>query len=257
MTLQIITMIGIFIAQIANAAPVARAADFEEGTETELSVQQLDKIKPWATNSLIQLRDLLDKVNTMTYRDAHETMVDEIKNVVLASAPKKTELLLRFILNRAMKVNDELATDSNTDAPGAVDTEVRILRLSVELAQRYYTSDIAFLDAREKDSAAATLPYAAFGLEYANMLMTMDQSMFGARAQYAVARLVLGFLQVDLNRDEHLRFRYAPAIGKIHAFLTKLPERSPDNGAMALKYVRQMRKTYEQALALINAPAEK
>jgi len=243
----------------ALAGPVCRAADdlpavqapagFDEGTESSLNATQMSEILPWAENSRETLKDLLDTTSSFSYREAKETMVRGIQDVVLASAPKRTELLTRYVLNRALKTHALIEREVDTTQPGVVDLQVRFLRNSIQMALKYFVSDVAYLNGRfvEKKADLASMPYAEFGLDYAQFLMTLDQSVLDASAQYDIAVQALGLLEWDLYRDQD-RLLYAPVISKIDRFLKLAPAQAGASDGDSIRWLRKVKKVYQDSI---------
>lgn len=225
----------------------------EEGTETELPQSSLDAISEWATNSAAQLRDLLDAVKSLSDIDKRQMLVRGIESVVRLSSPKQTELLMRFALNRALRINKEITETSALSEVGAVDMQNVILERSIELALKYYKSDLEYLNGQKThgESSEISLPFVQLAVEYVRLIMELDQSVFGYRAQYNITRMALGFFHVDLHRDKNLRYKFAEAIGKIDRTLKSLPELAPTAPALSIKLRKQMIKTYEQTMPLV------
>ena len=213
-------------------------AALQEGTETELSAIQIAELLPWAKDSKIFLVDLLENTNSLPTDQKIERLVEGIKQVVIESAPKQAELIMRFTLNRALVLNDVLASEMSDVAVGTSDAKVRLLLSSIRLALKYHDSDIA------KITKGVALPYAQFGIEYFSFLHELNKSIFDASAQYKVQRSALGFLQNDLNRDLNNTI-YANQILKINNTL-KLYKAKKMSDAQALSNIRQMKKVIEQ-----------
>lgn len=256
--MKILLLIGIVAAALSTtsvlAGPTSRTdVRLEEGTETELPQSSLDAISEWATNSAAQLRDLLDAAKGLSDIDKRQMLVRGIEAVVRSSSPKETELLMRFALNRALRINSEITQTSTLSEVGAVDTQNVILERSIELALSYYKSDLEYLNGQKAngESSELKLPYVRLAVEYVKLIMELDQSVFGYRAQYNITRLALGFFHVDLHRDKKLRYGFAEAIGKIDRTLKTLPEQAPNDSALSIKLRKQMIKTYEQTMPLV------
>ena len=221
---------------------------FDEGTETTLNSQQLGEIQVWAANSKLKLVDLLETIRTMPYGRAKQTLMQGFMDIVPQSAPKTTETLMRFVLNRALMLVGKIDMSADSARPGIVDQEIRILTRSAELAIEYYESDLAYINGQAGKSNPTALPYKEFGIKYAEFLMQVNESLVNAAAQYNVALTVLGFLQVDLDRDLN-RTQYAPEIVRIHSFLAHKPLKMDCNDGRAIQLMREVRQVYIQTLA--------
>ncbi|MBI2606435.1 MAG: hypothetical protein HYW49_10180 [Deltaproteobacteria bacterium] len=217
-----------FAQQVPQIAP---PAGFSEGTETKLTDVQIVDLVPWAKNSKRDLEELLLDADTIgSPVTKKQVLLKGIQNLVLQSQPLKSELLMRYVLNRALVVNTEIENEAiapnGGKAPtGIVDQQIRLLTLSAKMAVKYFESDLAFLNGAvtKKDVNLVTLPYAKFGLEYAEFLMNLNNSITDASAQYNIGVIALGLLQWDLYRDQN-KVAFADSITKINSFLKTLPE---------------------------------
>jgi len=175
---------------IPNVRPPAEI--LEEGTESKLSPKQMEEILPWAVTSKSTLENVLEMSKVDSTSEAIRILERGIENVVASSGGKRTELLMRYVLTRALKVakiHDEYTKSSQ---PGAQLQKLRVLKLSAELALKYYKSDLDYLNGNVKSTESlATLPFAQFGLDYAQFLMTINESQMNAKAQVA-AQLARG-----------------------------------------------------------------
>ncbi len=246
---------------MAGITEIKPPAQFDEGIETKLSQDQINEIKPWATRSNLTLEDVYNR--TKKIRSApkvKEILVDTIQKVVLSSAPKRTELLTRYVLNRTLKIMEEMERQigPNPDPStrnSVTQEQVRILRLSVRMAIRYYLDDIEFINgqARERHTSLVNLPYAKFGIEYAKFLMWINESVVNARAQYNIAIMALGLLQWDLYRDDPNKMLLAPAIQKVYDFLATAPEKANDSfpDSQWVQAMRQVREVFNSTMATL------
>jgi hypothetical protein len=161
---------------------------------------------------------------------------------VSSSGSKRTELLMRMVLNRGLKVLGVLDQYTKATTPGAELQKLRVLKLSAELALKYYQSDVEYMNAQLRGgNSLASLPFAQFGVDYATFLMSVNESQMNARAQVAVAQLSLGLLQWDLYRDVN-RNLLAPAILRIHTYIEQQPESPDTDDVENVERLRQIRK---------------
>jgi hypothetical protein len=230
----------------------------QEGTQRQLSAEQIAELLPWAKNSKILLVDLLDSVESLPTNLKLEQLTEGIKQGVVESAPKQSELIMRYSLNRALVINDILNKETDPTAVGSMDARLRVLMASIKFALKYYDADVAAL------SSKAALPFATFGIEYFSFLSELNKSIFDASAQYNIQKTALEFLQWDLYRDLN-NAKYAPQIVKINTSLKKYPASNISDSA-AISYIRQMKKTAQQlqllpansqASQVINSEVEK
>ena len=223
----------------------------DDGTETTLSGAQIAELQDWAKNSKADLVQLLEDVKSLGANQSKGQLIRGIRDVVLASAPKSTETLMRYVLNRGLKTVDEIEKDVNVSRAGVVDQENRILIRSTELAIQYYQSDVAYINGRlkgAKSGSAITLPYAQFGLTYADFLMSINDSLLNVSAQYKIGLFVLGFLENDLNRDQD-KTQYAPQITRINKFLKSMPDQPQGTDSETIAAYRLIKGRFLQIKA--------
>ncbi|AUN99021.1 hypothetical protein C0V70_13100 [Bacteriovorax stolpii] len=226
---------------------ITKPAILEEGTQRELSASQVAELLPWAKDSKIFLSDLLDNVQTLAPSDKVDHLVEGIKSVVGESAPKNSELLMRYALNRGLVINDILIREVEANSVGMVDVQLRVLKASILMAIKYYDQDMEMMSKKAKTS------FAAFGLDYYDFLSELNKSVFDASAQYSFQRTALEFLQWDLYRDLNNTV-YANQIVKINNGLKTFPTKKlTDSQSIAL--IRQMKSLAKQLKVTKEIPA--
>ena len=208
-----------------------------EGIQRELSTSQIAELLPWAKDSKIFLVDLLDAVSSLPMDQKIESLQAGISQVVVESAPKQSEMIMRYSLNRALVLSEILTKETTEGAVGASDAKARLLIASIKLALKYYDSDMANLSSKK------ALPYAAFGIEYFQFLTELNKSIFDASAQYNVQKAAMEFLQWDLYRDVN-NTSYASQIVKINSALKMYPSKKISD-SYSINYIRQMKKTIQ------------
>jgi hypothetical protein len=87
---------------------------------------------------------------------------------------------MRYALNRGIVLNTFIQEESDANAVGTSDVQLRVLRSSVVMAIKYYDTDMDILT--KKTSA----PYVLFGLDYFEFLSELNKSIFDASAQYKI-----------------------------------------------------------------------
>ena len=242
-----LTIIGLLTVALMNISVKAeevtlpiinKPAILEEGTQRVLTPAQIAELLPWAKNSKVFLLDLLESINGLTTLDKVERLADGIQTVVGESAPKNSELLMRYALNRGIVINDILSKEMDADAVGSQDVRLRVLRESINMAIKYYDIDLATLT---KKSAA---PFVLFGLDYFEFLSELNKSVFDASAQYNIQRTALEWLQWDLYRDLN-NTSYASQIVKINNAIKTFPARKMTD-AQAIANIRLMKQIAQQ-----------
>lgn len=214
---------------------VKKPSVLEEGTQRDLSPEQIAELLPWAKDSKSMLSDLLENIQGLGMADRVSRMVDGVQQVVGESAPKNSELFMRYVLNRALVLNEMLDKEIEADAVGAIDVKSRVLVLSIKMAIKYYDIDSAKLADQKTVS-----PFASFGKEYFYFLKELNKSIFDASAQYKIERISLEWLQWDLYRDLN-NTSYASTIIKINNALKIFPSTNLTD-SQSINYIKQVRK---------------
>lgn len=219
----------------------------EEGLEVSLTKEQIEQIRPWAESTKAKLRDLLLNTRGLSPNKTRDLLLEEIKRIVIESSPKETERLIRFTLNRALKVNDMITAEAAKKkmAPAkVVDLEVWLLKRTIELSLRYYKDDLKAV----LEGGAINHPYAEYGIEFAHMLMSSDKSVFEAQSQYKIALFVLQLLQWDLYRDVPNRALFSLVISRLATFLGEVKIDPPSRDTEAVVELKRIKLEYEKAL---------
>jgi hypothetical protein len=232
-------------AEEISLVAIDRPSALNEGTQRELTAAQVAELLPWAKDSKSFLVDLVDNVQSLNTSDRVERIIEGIKSSVIESAPKNSELLMRYALNRAVVINEILDREMDPNAVGTVDAKSRVLISSINMALKYYDADMATLSQRTAS------PFATFGMEYFAFLTDLNKSIFDASAQYNIQRTSLEWLQWDLYRDLN-NATFAPQILKINNALKTFPTKKISD-SQSISFIRQMKKVTEQ-LHLANMP---
>lgn len=218
--------------------PVVKKPDvLLEGTQQTLTAEQIESILPWAKDSKNFLADLISSTQGLNTNDKIDRLTDGIKQTVGESAPKKSELFMRYILNRSLVIAETLDAEIDRDAVGSNDTKLRVLLTSAKLAIKYYDIDLKSLTNK------TAMPFEVFGIDYFNFLNDLNKSIFDASAQYKIQRTSLEWLQWDLYRSLN-NTTYAAQIVKLNNALKILPSKKISD-AQSIANIKQMKKIIE------------
>jgi hypothetical protein len=240
-TLMLITTMSfssVLYAEEVALPVISKPAILQEGTQRELTAAQVAELLPWAKDSKIFLNDLLTHIQSLSSADKVDRLIEGIKTVVGESAPKNSELLMRYSLNRALVLNEILTKQMGADEVGTIDVQIRVLTLSIKLAMKYYETDMLTL------SKKSVTPFVVFGLDYFSFLTELNKSVFDASAQYSIQRTSLEWLQWDLYRDLN-NTAFAPQIVKINNSLKIFPSKKLTD-AQSISYIRQMKAVSQE-----------
>ena len=213
---------------------ISKPVALQEGIQRDLTAAQIEELLPWAKDSKVFLNDILESLQNISSADKVDRMIEGIKQVVGESSPKNSELLMRYTLNRALVLNEILTKEMGQEVVGTIDVKIRILTSSIKMAIKNYDSDMNTLQKK------ASMPFAAYGVEYFTFLYELNKSVFDASAQFNIHRTALEWLQWDLYRDLN-NTGYAAAIVKINNNLKLLPVSSTSD-AQAISFIRQMKQ---------------
>lgn len=184
------------------------------------------------------LNDLVDSIQGLSTEDKIERLDYGIRQVVGDSATKHSELLMRYVLNRAIVIKDILAKEMDASAVGSADAKLRILLTSIKMSIDYYETDMNTLSKKSIPN------FQQFGESYFKFLTELNKSIFDASAQYSVQRTSLEWLQWDLYRDLN-NTRHAPVIVKINNAL-KIAPAGKMSDAQAIKNIQQLKRVSAQ-----------
>jgi hypothetical protein len=216
---------------------ITRPAALNEGIETKLSPSQIAELTPWAKDSKAYLYDLLESAEGLSSYEKLDRLIMGIKSVVGESAPKNSELLMRYILNRGLVVDEILNKEADINEIGAVDTHLRVLATTIKMAIKYYETDMKVLNQKTE------MPFAKFGVDYFHTLIELNKSIYDASAQYSIERTALEWFQWDLYRDLNNK-ENAAVILKINNYLKNFPT-TKISDKQSLSHLRQMKKLIE------------
>lgn len=216
---------------------VSTPAALQEGVQVSLTPAQIEELLPWAKNSNLELNDLLESVKGLNAEDKEERLIQGIVLITQRSAHQKSELLMRYVLNRSLVVNKILLQEMGTKSVGSLDVRLRVLLTSISMALDYSKEDIATLTGNHP------IRYAMFGKVYYSFLHELNKSIFDASAQYRIQKIALEWFQWDLYRDVN-NIKYADLILKINNTLKMYPSHQLEDKD-SLKFIRQLKKFSE------------
>lgn len=228
----------IYAADEISLPVISKPTVLQEGTQRELSAAQIADLLPWAKDSKVFLLDLLENIQELSTQDKIDKLVDGIKSVVGESAPKNSEMLMRYSLNRGLVVNSILSAEIEADVIGSQDVKLRVLVSSIQMAIKNYDADMLTLSKKGPTS------FVLYGLDYFSFLTELNKSIFDASAQYQIQKTALEWLQWDLYRDLN-NTSYASQIVKINNSLKSIPNKKLSD-AQYISNIRLMKKTIQQ-----------
>lgn len=217
----------------------------EESSPRSLTRSELTDLQPWAENSQAQLKELLNQIQGLDPVQSHVTLVRELESILTSSASKRTEALMRSVIERGLKINHILSEKDGSAQ--ALYAENAILTQSADLAIEYYKNDLNYLQGAP--APTENIEYAIYGRDYSSFLMEVDQGILNAQAQFEMALNALKLLEWDMFRDARLRYDLAPQIVKIDHFVQGLAKQTRTDDIARVYDLRRIRKLYREVHA--------
>ena len=177
----------------------AQGSIFDEGAEETLKAEDItDDLKLWAQNTALKLQDILKEIKKLNYTQKRAVLLKTIQESVQEARDKRELLLMRFILNRALKLE---AHFQNQDDALAVNY---VLLPSIKRAIFLYeNSDLPYLEAN-KDKPEGEIespPYAAFAKSNVGYLLTASNLNKSLEGQFEILKLSVVWTAKDLLRS--------------------------------------------------------
>jgi hypothetical protein len=241
-------LVGKAQAQEVISQGVANTSEIREGTKVEMSDSEVAELKQWIQNAKYALEQLQENFRLLSLDEKLNLVRSEFDRIVNESGAKANELYVRYILNRALLVSDIVGPN-----PGAQEKE-SLLGLyveSIELAQKHYVDDAAYLDAIGRGVAPSKdlKHIAVFGVEYADRLLAYSQTFLDPRVEYKLTRTALGLLGNDLNSARNLdRAYFTQEIIKIQQLLKVFPQERKQDTRAVMQDIRRLKFEYRENL---------
>ena len=78
---------------------------FDEGVDTTIKPEDIsDDVRQWAQNTSLKLKEVLKQTKRLTHSERRRTLIQTIQSAVEEARDTKELLLMRFTLNRALKL---------------------------------------------------------------------------------------------------------------------------------------------------------
>ena len=229
----------LFVALILALQGFARADGPSglDGTETSLTAGQIAELQAWSKSTRLDLIEQLAEIPKLTPGDAIVKLSDQIHRAV-TEGQSLPETLMRYALNRALKIEELLLANSGANRSGVEDEDLRILTQMTRLAIHYDLSDTQVFSV-----PVLRLNYARFGVDCADMLLSMNESTLSSEAQLKIARSALGFFEVDLARDGQ-----STELALVTTRLDQALKQADASTSSETARIRKLRKAYFNAL---------
>ena len=177
--------------------------EFSEGTITRLSPEDIAQYIPFAQNAQSVLSKALLDIENMRVEDQVKHLTAVIKAVVRNSGQKNYQTFMRFALNRTLLLVQELVTQADWRNPGTAENVLDLQVKGIQLALRFYESDLAYQRRANDGQDTVNLDYASFATAFGVSMLTSIQNVYDASAQYRLLYKTLEMINWDFSRDRY------------------------------------------------------
>lgn len=234
-------------------------SEYVEGTITRLSAADVDLFIPYAQNAQSVLTKALADINSMTVQQQVKHLTAVIKAVVRNSGQKNYQTFMRFSLNRTLLLVQELVKESDWATPGTVENVLNIQVKGIELALRFYESDLAYQRRATKGDETVVLNHAAFANDFGKTMLTATQNVLDASAQYRLLYKILEMINWDFSRDQYA-IELSDTIVEIYTMLYSMDENPTANDPDSVQGIRRLNTliaSVEKTTSVLNEIARK
>ena len=172
---------------------------FDEGAEVTINPNDIgEDVILWAQNTAIKLKELLVKIKTLSVQEKKEYLIQKIKECVLEAQNTRELLLMRFALNRALKLSFTFF-----ESDDELIVHYILLPIIKEAIYLYERADLPYLTANQnKPIEEIEVPsYAAFSKAQIGYLLTISNMNKSPEGQFEILKLALVWITNDLLRS--------------------------------------------------------
>jgi formylglycine-generating enzyme required for sulfatase activity len=236
MKLMVLMIVGLlsFNLYAAERDLIALERERQWSLRTDLSTNEIDKISQWMKNSRNDLKDLLVRVGDEADHFRRTALLRAgISRVIEGSFPKNTELQMRVVLHRALKLERRVSRQSSEK--GFNRFGEAFLKGAINLALKYYTSDLSYLQDKKNKRDLGS-----FAAKTYNFFLEQGKKIVDVTAQYQYLYSVMSIFKIDLFRSPINKApKVARIISQIHNGLRFLPQ-AVSNDSIARENLRKI-----------------
>lgn len=229
---------------------------FAEGTNTRLTIQEIEGFLPWSQSAKKVLSEALLQAKRMPLRERSHFIRGEVEKVVLHSGSKRYQTLMRYALNRGLLLVNELEKESDQNVQGTIENQLDILSRTIKTSLRFYESDLDYQKRIESGFSAVEIDNARFGFALAKELYAANMNIFDASAQYRNLYKTLEMLNWDLTQDRYAR-NYSEVIWDIYNNLERMSEVPTRDDLQTVENTRKLNLLKEKAFSALDEIAQK
>ncbi|HBQ20617.1 MAG TPA: hypothetical protein DD708_01640 [Deltaproteobacteria bacterium] len=169
---------------------------FDEGVDTTIRAEDIgDDVRMWAQNTALKLTKALEDIKSLSIPEKKEALVSVIQESVTEAKDKRELLLMRFMLNRALKLNEFYQNQSD-----ALVLNYVLLPAVKKAILLYEESDLPFLEANKDKPESEIKPpaYAAFTKNTIDYLLTASNMNKTLEGQFNILKSSIVWIANDL-----------------------------------------------------------
>ena len=178
-------------------------SEYAEGTITRLSADDISVFVPYTQNAKSVLSKALTDSESMPMEQRVKHLTAIMKSVVKGSGQKTYQTFMRFALNRTLLLVKELVSQSDWKTPGTIENVLDLQVRGIELALRFYESDLAYQQRANREEDTVVLNHGEFATIFGNTMLVSTQNVLDASAQYRLLYKILEMMNWDLSRDQY------------------------------------------------------
>ena len=201
---------------------------FEEGVEATIRPEDIgEDVKLWAQNTALKFKKLLSQIKKLSVSEKRNLMLKTIQESVEEAQGKRELLLMRFTLNRALRLEQEFRQDDDALVLNHI-----LLPAIKQAITLYEQSDLPYLEAN-KDKPEGEIeppPYAAYTKINIGYLLNGSNMNKTLEGQFHILELSLAWIGNDLLRSPKARRNSVNAdlILRLQSLLEELKTITPD-----------------------------
>ncbi|MBI3016662.1 MAG: hypothetical protein HYY62_01475, partial [Deltaproteobacteria bacterium] len=234
MTKKILTFFLLWIPAFAGMtctnlfAQDAPPSIFDEGVETTIRPEDIgEDVKLWAQNTALKFKKLLSQIKKLSVSEKRNLMLKTIQESVEEAQGKRELLLMRFSLNRALRLEQEFRQDDDALVLNHI-----LLPAVKQAITLYEQSDLPYLEANrgKPEGEIEPPPYAAYTKINIGYLLNASNMNKTLEGQFHILELSLAWVGNDLLRSPKARRNSinADLILRIQNILEELKSTPPD-----------------------------
>ncbi len=207
---------------------------FDEGVDTTINPEDIgDDVRLWAQNTALKFKKLLSQIKKLSVSDKRNIILQTIQESVSEAQGKRELLLMRFSLNRALRLEKEFVHDND-----ALVINHLLLPAVKQAILLYEQSDLPYLEAnRGKPEGEIEPPiYATYTKSNIGYLLNASNLNKTLQGQFNILGLSAAWIGNDLLRSPKARRNSvnADTILRLQKLLEELKTITPSQITYAL-----------------------